>query len=389
MYIKYILRTYLFLLMMGGLSQKNVHASCKTLDLIPQNNKTIISGKVTDKDGNGLEFASVFIANTTFGTITNEEGEYSLENIPFGSHMMVVSYIGYQFIKVTIHLDKPKYYQNFQLKKLDVELSEIEVRAQKSKNNWKNNYKKFEENFIGTSKNSNQCKIINPQHLRFHYDRKEKVLRAQSNEMLIIENKALGYKIQYLLENFELKKDGSFKYMGSANFEILEASTAEIEKLWLVKRKEAYYGSIKHFLRSLYMNKLTEEGYFVISTNAMLPLKSYNELQKKLDPYKEPVGKELILLPGNYFFERKISFANYLYVVYTKESEEYYFIGTINPEYKSIPFQQSWIQLSRNPSDFNILGYYNNPTDVIVYGNWASEKLAESLPKDYLPEKNN
>lgn len=375
--------------MMGGLSQKNVQASFETPDLIPQNNKTTISGKIIDTDGNGLEFASVFLANTSFGTITNEEGEYSLENIPYGSHMMVVSYVGYQFKKVTIHLNDPKYTQNFQLKKLDVELSEIEVTAQKSKNKWKNNFKKFQENFIGTSKNANQCKILNPQHLRFHYDKKEKVLTARSNEMLIIENKALGYKIQYLLENFELKKDGSFKYIGSANFELLEASTPEIERLWTVNRKEAYFGSIKHFLRSLYMNELTKEGYFVKSTNAMLPLKSYNELQKKLDPYKEPVGKELILLPGNYFFERKISFTNYLYVVYTKESEQYYFVGTINPEYKSIPFQQSWIQLARKPSDFNILGYYNNPTEIIVYGNWATEKIAESLPKEYLPEKNN
>ena len=101
--------------MMGGMSQKDVQASFKTPDQKPQNNKTTISGKITDTDGNRLEFASVFIANTTFGTITNEEGEYSLENIPYGSHMMVVSYVGYQFRKVTIHLDKPKYYQNFQL----------------------------------------------------------------------------------------------------------------------------------------------------------------------------------------------------------------------------------------------------------------------------------
>ncbi len=68
--------------------------------------------------------------------------------------------------------------------------------------------------------------------------------------MLTIENNALGYKIQYVLENFELQKDGSFKYSGSASFIPQVASNPEEEKSWMSNRKKAYYGSIKHFLRS-------------------------------------------------------------------------------------------------------------------------------------------
>ena len=73
-------------------------------------------------------------------------------------------------------------------------------------------------------------------------------------------------------------------------------------------------------------------------------------------------------------------------MVYTKEDEEYYFMGTINPEYKSIPFQQSWLKMGVTQSEFNILGYFNIPHKVFYNGYWAYEKIAESLPVDYLPE---
>ena len=385
MLCKYIIRICIICIIIHALSGLNTFSAIHTDDFILQKEKAIIKGKVTDTEGHGLEYASVFIANTTFGTITNDKGEYTLGNIPFGSHALVVSYVGYQFKKTQINVNKESFTQNFQLKKINIEIDEIHVSAEKSRNKWKQNFKKFEQNFIGTSENAQHCKISNPQHLRFHYDKKQKILTAHSSEMLIIENKALGYKIQYLLEEFELKRDGSFKYSGNANFQPIRASGIEEEKRWESNRKKAYYGSIKHFLRALYKNNLIEEGYYVKSVKSMIPLRSYNELQKKLDPYKDPVGIEFNILPGKYYYERKIQFNNYLYVVYTKEDEEYYFIGTMNPEYRSIPFQQSWMQLGRTQSEFNILGYFNAPHNIFFQGYWAYEKIAESLPQDYFP----
>lgn len=386
MHYKYKTQIGLIFIITYVISALNSFSAIHANDFILQKQKAIITGKVTDTEGNGLEYASVFIANTTFGTITNDKGEYTFGNIPFGSHLLVVSYVGYQFKKIQINVDKESFFQNIQLKKTSIELDEIHVSAEKSKNKWKQNFKKFEQNFIGTSENAQQCKITNPEHLRFHYDKKQKILTAHSSVMLIIENKALGYKIQYLLEQFELKKDGSFKYSGNAIFQSIRASGLEEEKRWESNRKIAYYGSIKHFLRALCTNNLQKEGYYVKSVKSMIPLRSYDELRKKLEPYKDPVGIEFNILRGNYYYERKIQFNNYLYVVYTKEDEEYYFMGTMNPEYKSIPFQQSWLKMGVTQSEFNILGYFNIPHKVFYNGYWAYEKIAESLPVDYLPE---
>ena len=383
---KYTIRICLILIITHALSALNSFSAIPADDFILQKEKAIITGKVTDTEGNGLEYATVFIANTTFGTITNDKGEYALGNIPFGSQLLVVSYVGYQFKKTQINVNKESFTQNIQLKKIHIEIDEIHVSAEKSKNKWKQNFKKFEQNFIGTSENAQNCKITNPEHLRFHYDKKQKTLTAQSTEMLIIENKALGYKIQYVLEQFELHNNGSFKYIGSANFQPLTASSVEEEKLWVSNRKKAYYGSVKHFLRALYTNNLKKEGYYVKSVKSMIPLQSYDELYEKI-PYEDPVGKELNILPGKYYYERKIQFNNYLYIVYTKEDQEYYFIGSMYSDYVSIPFQQSWIQLIKTQSEFNILGYFNYPNDVFFHGYWAYEKLAESLPIDYLPGK--
>ncbi|MEM6346826.1 MAG: TonB-dependent receptor [Bacteroidota bacterium] len=54
-----------------------------------------INGKVSDADGNPLVGASVTIQNTQKGTITDNQGSYSLGGLEAGSYTIAVSYIGF------------------------------------------------------------------------------------------------------------------------------------------------------------------------------------------------------------------------------------------------------------------------------------------------------
>ncbi|MGZ5219409.1 MAG: SusC/RagA family TonB-linked outer membrane protein [Chitinophagaceae bacterium] len=64
-----------------------------------------ISGKVTGREGNGLSFVSVTIRNTTLGTSTNDEGNYSISgSLAPGSYVLIFTGIGYKSKEQTIEI---------------------------------------------------------------------------------------------------------------------------------------------------------------------------------------------------------------------------------------------------------------------------------------------
>ena len=66
-----------------------------SLPLLAQERFTV-SGKVLDSASQQpLKGASVFCQNTTFGVITNNEGEFTI-SLPKGGYDLVVSFTGYQ-----------------------------------------------------------------------------------------------------------------------------------------------------------------------------------------------------------------------------------------------------------------------------------------------------
>ncbi|MEJ7659988.1 MAG: carboxypeptidase-like regulatory domain-containing protein [Hymenobacter sp.] len=53
-----------------------------------------------------LAFASVFLANTTLGATTTEQGEFVFSKVPAGSYDIVGSYVGYNLSKQNITVGK-------------------------------------------------------------------------------------------------------------------------------------------------------------------------------------------------------------------------------------------------------------------------------------------
>jgi hypothetical protein len=67
---------------------------------------------------------------------------------------------------------------------------------------WKKNYEQFKKDFIGTNDNAKFCKILNPRVLDLIYYRKTQTLEASTDEFLVMENDALGYRTKFLLNEF-------------------------------------------------------------------------------------------------------------------------------------------------------------------------------------------
>ena len=70
-----------------------------------------IKGTVLDAyTKEGLAFVNVYFTDIEKGTSTNEKGAFTLENLPSGSHTMLVSFIGYETKSLKIFLTSHKRY---------------------------------------------------------------------------------------------------------------------------------------------------------------------------------------------------------------------------------------------------------------------------------------
>lgn len=85
-----------------------------------------ISGIISDKNGEPLPFASIYIKNTTYGVSSNAFGEYFIE-LESGNYTIIFSYIGFENEEKSINLtEKPKII-NVILTENDLGLIEYEV----------------------------------------------------------------------------------------------------------------------------------------------------------------------------------------------------------------------------------------------------------------------
>ena len=197
-----------------------------------------IHGKVTDSaTGNPLAGASVFCQNTTTGTISNNDGEFSLR-MTNGGYDLVVSYTGYetQVLRVSNN-SQTKDSLHIILKEEDKSLSEVVVTGGGAlADGWEKYGEFFLENFIGSSANAAQCTILNKDVLRFYYYKKSNRLKVRASEQLVIINAALGYKIHYQLDSFVNHYDTHISsYTGYPLFEELTGTTDQ-QNLWKKNR---------------------------------------------------------------------------------------------------------------------------------------------------------
>jgi hypothetical protein len=379
---------YILLLLLGCTqfqTQTNRSDSRMIPQLLTARGSIVITGKVEDNEGRPLAYATVFIANSTLGCISGEDGSYRLENIPPGQHVLVVSFVGYNTFNKSLVIREDDIEQNVVLEPLRVELDLVEVVERKGKNSWKANYRKFRNYFLGTTGNVSECEILNPEVLRFHYSNEEKTLCATANDMLIIENRALGYRIQYILELFEVRSNGSNIYLGKEKFEPLIPKDEKEKQKWDQYRREAYYGSFRHFLSSVALNTLNKEGFRVMKANEMTPF-AHQKQEKNTPEPKMSAGIDLVGEGTTREYEKFLLFNSvYLHVRYVYESDNLKAMGYQRTIDKTQPYQESWIGRLSGKTIFHVDGYLYDPSSIIVYGYWAREKMAEALPLDYFP----
>ncbi len=110
---------------MKGLTSLVLLFTCLFQVNINAQSKVSLSGTVREKNGSPLPQVTIAVENTTTGTYSKNDGQYSLSLTP-GKYTIVVSYIGYETIKRNIDLRNNKK-QDFTLEESTVNLNTVEV----------------------------------------------------------------------------------------------------------------------------------------------------------------------------------------------------------------------------------------------------------------------
>jgi len=363
------------------------------------NAQSIITGRVTDsRTGDPLVGVNIFFSRTTYGSTTDNNGFYTLDDIPPGRYELLVSMIGYKLVKESFQIDTDiKIDRDYKLDSQPIRMKEIVVSA-KSNREWKKNYRRFKSAFLGMSWNAEGCRIMNDYVLSFK--KNEHVLEAFASEPIIIENKGLGYRVIYTLEHFSDDKK-IIRYSGDSFFEEMEPESSRESREWEKNRNLAYRGSFRHFLYTLSSrfdarfdveaDSLVEIQYWqrmASSRNDPIIQEGYRVYLPKnfsrYDPKYHPLGLDTLMFLAENENELYLGFKGKMKIIYNKESEEHNFI----PEQRGQtpkPYQTSFITLNKEKVIVDKKGRYTETYMIEQQGEMAWERVADQLPWDYWP----
>lgn len=405
--IKYLFGTILMLLFCANSFAQNLYS---------------ITGVVKDKKGETIPGAGIYLSGYTTATVTNSDGQFALTKLKPGSYEIVVQMMGFlPFSKSVVISDKSENV-TLVLAENSIQLNEVVIRVDPNR---AKNYQIFKDYFIGRTPNSEKCKVINPQVLDIRYDEETRILTVTSNEFLVVENQALGYRLKYMLNLFEYDYNKKIIYFsGLPVFEDLKGSGSKRRK-WLKNREIAYAGSPQHFFQSLYRNKVEEEGFIIykrikvnnperppdsliaatkarlmkkmratgkssaIAINDSLQLMLRVENLPKEYTTLDMSGVAVDTLVKNIYPNMKsINFKDELYVMYTKEEESIGYSNTGHYVMRplSIPnYEISVVRMLKGPVSFYPNGSIHDSKSMLFEGFWAYEKIGDMVPIDYIP----
>jgi len=316
--------------------------------------------------------ASVFCQNTTLGTVSDKQGEFSL-SLRSGGYDLIFSYTGYQ--TQTIRVAESNKLEILLVKE-DKSLGEVVLRNSYEVADGFDKYGDFFlKNFIGSTPNAAQCKLVNPEVLKFFYYKKTNRLKVMATEALQISNNALGYNLHYQLDSFVCYYNTNINsYRGYCLYTEMEGSDS-LKKVWADNRAKAYEGSKLHFMRSYYDSILLEDGWIV----DMLDENNDKKFTKVKNVYDSLYYGALdSTMQIEIYYPRKIS------VTYTKKSPEPEYLKKMSLP-KSVPYLISYIDIKETIA-ITENGYFYDQRDWVNQGYWSWKNIADLLPYDYIPD---
>lgn len=340
--------------------------------------QVLVDGRITDAETKEpLHGAHVFLSGTTIRTSTDSSGRYELRQIPPGAHRMVVSMIGYSNKTNNLVLSPEETKSmNFDLTPVIYEMDEILVGHLDKK--WKRRLERFEDLFLGQTQWADSIRILNPEVLRFDANLWGR-FTARALAPLQIENRALGYHIIYYLKEFEHTGIRT-RWDGEPLFSEMTSSDLQQQSRWEKNRRQAFYGSMRHFLLALQGDRLEEEGFVLYNVRD-------NNLSGLASERRFRIATDKVIDKKKEGFLYEMRFFGELEIIYTREKEDRRYVKWgRNLNRGPAASQTSRLELNERPVTIDSDGEMLEPYGATQMGYFAFQRLADQTPREYRPK---
>lgn len=365
----------------------------------------VIKGTVVNDAEQKIANVNIYLDGTKISTTSKEDGSFilNLSSQTIGS--LVFQKESYETFTTNLSEVLHKTLKVVLIKTNTIEEVKIIPYTEEA---YKNYINYFLDTFIGYDREN--VRIKNQRSLKFAYDKTNKNLKVKAPQTLIIENKNLGYEIQYNLISYSADFDSKMvNYIGTSFFK--ETKNSDKVKL---NRMNSYDGSLLHFFRSIYSNTVSEHGFIVNQVvkfpNPKYPteeelktLKDFSEMIKNSrnvnipedisdilrrknneKPYALAITK--IKIPDSDYVKRSgkevlFSFTDMLQVNYPK-----YFFERKGKDFvkSTIPIiLSSFLHSEGETFEVSKDGNITTPDLLITEGDFSKNKIENMLPLDY------
>ena len=333
-----------------------------------------VSGVVRDAGGAALPGASVYLSGTTYGDAADAEGRFEIAGVPPGGYRLVGSLVGYAPNAREMRLAAgAQATLDLELAVSTAALATVRVEASRDRA-WEKRLARFSKSLLGESANAAQSAILNPEVLDFRV--RWGTLHATAAAPLVIENRALGYRLVYDLYAFRASSR-RVSYDGDERFEALEPASTEEAARWAAARERAYRGSLRHLLRSLLDERATEEGYTltVVRDDPFGYLSGWPPRPAHSVMRADTAGWGTLRVRGR----MDVVFAEPEEPAYLES--DWFRDGRFRPD----GVQRSSLRVDRGRARIDPQGTPDDPFAVSTSGYMGFERLADLVPADFTP----
>lgn len=315
----------------------------------------LVTGTVFDlRTGEPLLGASVYLDGTSTGTITNEQGYFSIRPAANSNANLVIAFIGY----TTQSMDSSDFREGLEIGMEEAVFSIPEVVLVADPFTREQKLTVFRLEFLGSSKAAETCTIANEDDLELYFDTKDNTLNAYAQTPIIIANNYLGYKVQFALKDFKIQfRERSVDRTDNLKFTIIHGSSffedAAMGKEYYVQRRaEVYAGSVHHFIKTLWHQNWQDEKFELRKNGRTVhPSKVFT-----VSAGKSLSGKNVRFLADRVVIKFKKGIFNY----------------------------RSTLQVTGgNTFVIDAFGNYRPFDGLLFGGHMAANRIAELLPSDY------
>ncbi len=314
---------------------------------------------------------NVYLSGGTIGTMTDENGNFTISGLNPGVYDLIVSHVSYNFKSVAINItSKDIDLGSVFLKEKPIQTTFTEVQD-KVDRKWQRQFERFKKYILGDHFRKKDIEIPNAYEAEFK--RAGNALVKKETFTLQINNNYTGYEIFYPVQDFLLGNGIQQFMVGYPRFKSMESDDPDEVQKWEANRGKSYEGSLRHFFKSLLSGSLEQE-FFESELTDQDPLNRNNKPNAAVSisgAVQNGATGSLKIEDTSDDRIKKIVFKDFLKVRYLKES-----MANGQGQLTYLKANKGFVFVYTN-------GLLVDPMSITAYGYLSTEGLYEMLPFDF------